>query len=74
MNRIIDLLLAVGLLLGLVGAIGQLVVMVLDILIMPDLLWYWGGSLAYLAAPVAFALTARLRQPRPFRESTDADR
>jgi hypothetical protein len=72
MTRIVDVLLQVGLLLGVVGALGQLTVMILDIFILPDLRWYWGGSLAYFAAPVAFALTARLRDPRPVRDANNA--
>lgn len=72
MSRLVDLLLTAGLVLGLLGAIGQLVVMLLDLTLLPELRWYWGGSLAYFAAPVAFALTARLRDPRPVRNSNDA--
>ena len=60
MNRVIDLLLKVGLVLSLIAALGQLVLMALDIFIFPDLRWYWGGALAYFAAPVTFALTRRL--------------
>ena len=60
MNRLIDLLLKAGLLLGLVGAVGQLVVMLVDLVLPAQVRWYWGGSIAYFAAPVAFALTALL--------------
>jgi hypothetical protein len=67
MNRIVQLLLRVGLLLGIVGSIGQLVIMVLDVFIPSSLRWYWGGALAFFAAPVAFALTMRLLDERPIR-------
>jgi hypothetical protein len=60
MRRVVELLVKVGLVLGLIGAIGQSVLMLLDLFIFPKLRWYWGGSIAYFAAPVAFALTAWL--------------
>ena len=59
MKRGVDLLVSVGLLLSLIGAVGQLIHMLLG-LILPQIRWYWGGSVAYLAAPVAFAVTRRL--------------
>jgi hypothetical protein len=64
MRRVVDILLQAGLLLGLVGAISQLVLMLVDFFLLPQLRWYWGGSIAFFAAPVAFALTARLLEPR----------
>ena len=72
MKRVLDVLLRAGLLLSLVGALGQLVIMVLDVFFMPGLRWHWGGSLAYFAAPVAFALTLRLLDERPTRVSDNA--
>ena len=68
MKRLLDILLRVGLLLGVVGSIGQLIVMILQVFLLPSLRWYWGGSLAFFAAPVAFALTLRLVDERPIRE------
>jgi hypothetical protein len=71
-KRALDVLLSTGLLLGLIGSIGQLVVMILDLFLLPSLRWYWGGSLAFFAAPVAFALTLRLLEQRPIREPHNA--
>ena len=59
MKRAIDALISAGLLLSLFAALCQLTLMLLDILL-PAIRWYWGGSLAFFAAPVAFALTRRL--------------
>ncbi len=59
MSRAIETLINVGLLLSLFAALCQLTLMLLDILI-PSIRWFWGGSLAFFAAPVAFALTRRL--------------
>jgi hypothetical protein len=67
MTRVVELLLRTGLLLGLVGAIGQLVLMILDLFRVVDLRWYWGGAIAYFSAPVAFALMLRLLEERPKR-------
>ena len=59
MNRLVDLLVSIGLLLSLIGAVGQVIYMLLG-LILPQIRWYWGGSLAYFAAPTAFAVTRQL--------------
>lgn len=71
MTRLLDTLLSAGLALSLIGAIGQLVIMILDIFVMPDLRWYWGGSIAFFVAPVAFAVTRRLLDTR-LPDTTDA--
>lgn len=60
MSRFIAILIRTGLVLSLVGAVAQLVVMLLDVLLPISLRWYWGGAIAFFVAPVAFALTATL--------------
>ena len=72
MNRFTVSLLHVGLFLSAIGAVGQLIVMLLDVFLLPQLRWYWGGSLAYFAAPVAFALTLRLLDGRSTRDVNNA--
>lgn len=70
MSRATDSLLRLGVLVGTAAALAQLAVMIIG-LILP-VRWYWGGALAFFAAPVAFALTLRLLAPNPIRVSTDA--
>ena len=72
MNRGVSLLLRTGLLLSLIGAVAQLVIMLLDLLLPISLRWYWGGSIAFFIAPVAFALTEKLLRDRGDRDVTHA--
>jgi hypothetical protein len=65
-----DLLLRFGVLLGTIAALLQLALMIAGLLL--PVRWYWGGALAFFAAPVAFALTQRLLTALPIRVSTDA--
>jgi hypothetical protein len=71
-KRLVHLLVVGGLLLSLVGALCQSLVMLLDLLLPIDLRWYWGGSLAFFLAPVAFALTGRLLSLIPFQDRPNA--
>ena len=72
MNRLVALLLTAGLIIAAIGAIAQAVLMLADVFLPQQLSWYWGGALAYFAAPVAFALTLRLLDERPTRVTTHA--
>jgi hypothetical protein len=65
-----DTLLRWGVLISTGGALLQLVLMIVGLLL--PVRWYWGGAIAFFAAPVAFALTQRLIAALPSRVSTDA--
>ena len=72
MRNAIRFLLNAGLLLSLIGAVLQLVIMLLDLVLPISIRWYWGGSIAFIIAPVAFAVTARLLRDLGARDSKHA--
>ncbi len=72
MNRLLSLVLQAGLVVASIAAVAQAVLMMADVFLPGQLPWYWGGALAYFAAPVAFALTLRLLDGRSTRVTTHA--
>jgi hypothetical protein len=75
MDRVIRILLLVGLVLSTIGAIGFSVRIILGSVL--PVRWYWGGAIGAYAGPFLFAATLYLDELRrrvtsPSRETTDA--